>query len=469
MTALQEKPPRRRGLGSLARTGDGWDEAEAAGSDVLSEYPRREIAWGLTVAGLFLLALFGWGLWARLDSAVSAPGQVVVSGNRQTVQHRDGGIVTALNVREGDRVRAGQELLRLNADELSATERSDADQVIELQALQARLTAELRSAKAIAAPVAFAAMTGRDRASADAAMALQRREFDTRRVALETEESVLTQKVRESSEQITGYSRQAAANREQQRLIAQEIGGLVTLQARGLVPATRVRSLQRNAAELQGNEGEYNADIARTQQEIGESRIRVSDLERQRAADDSKDYQTAEFQLAELQPKLAAVRGQIARTVVRAPATGKVVGLSIFTVGGVVQPGQKLMEVVPENEPLVLEARVKPSDVSDLRIGQRTEIKITGFHERGMPLLHGVVSKISADSLNDEKTGQPYFRIEATVPASELALIRQVRGDAPGLKAGLPVDVIVPLRRRNALQYLTEPLQQALWKSFREH
>lgn len=467
MTITGGEPPPN---GAVARSAADGRRALAPprGEDALRDFPRREIVLGLAIAAAFLLVLLGWGLWARLDAAVYAPGQIVVSGNRQTVQHQDGGIVSALDVREGDRVRNGQVLLDLNADALKATERADAAQVIELEALQARLMAELKGRDRIAFPPEFGRMGGDERADAEAAMALQQREFVARNAALATEKAVLGQKQRESSEEIAGYQRQMTANQAQQKLIQQEIDGLQGLYARGLVPATRVRSLQRNAAELEGDEGEYNANVSKTEEEIGESRIRISDLDRERAADDSKDYQTAEFQLADLEPKLAAVREQIGRTVVRAPATGRVVGLSVFTVGGVITPGQKLMDVVPENEPLVIEARVKPADVSDLKPGLKTEIRITAFHDRGMPLLHGVVSRVSADSLTDEKTGQAYFKIEATVPPSELDLIRQVRGAEPGLKPGLPVEVVIPLRRRSALDYLTEPLHQMLWKSFRE-
>ena len=153
----------------------------------------------------------------------------------------------------------------------------------------------------------------------------------------------------------------------------------------------------------------------------------------------------------------------------RSPATGRVVGLTIFTVGGVVAPGQKLMDVVPDNEPLLIEAKIKPGDVADLKTGQKTEIRITAFHDRGLPLLHGVVSDISADSITDDKTGASYFKINVTVPASELAVIHQARGSGSGLQPGLPVDVVVPLKRRSAIGYLIDPLRQVLWKSFREH
>lgn len=435
---------------------------------VLRDHPRREILLGLGVGGAFLLAIIGGGMLTHLDSGVSAPGQIVVSGNRQTVQYRDQGIVSELDVHEGDKVKAGQVVLRMNADELRAGERADAAQVIELKALQARLLAELQGRKSIQFPAEFSAMTGADRADAEAAMALQTRQFIARNQALGTEKDVLLQKQRESAEQITGYARQVSANDQQQGLIQQEIGGLQGLFARGLVPATRVRALQRSAAELQGNKGQYSAQIAQIQEEIGESRIRISNLERERAADDSKDFQAAQFSLSEVTPKLAALRQQIARTEVRAPVTGRVVGLTVFTVGGIVAPGQKLMDIVPENEPLVIDARVKPSDVSDLRVGQKTQISIVGFHERGMPLLYGVVSKISADALNDDKTGAAYFQIEVTVPPSQRELIRQVRGAENGLMPGLPVEVVIPLHPRTALGYLFEPLQQMLWKSFRQ-
>jgi HlyD family secretion protein len=435
---------------------------------VLREHPRREIILGLSAGGLFLLVLIGGGMVANLDAGVYAPGQVVVTGNRQSVQHRDQGIVSELDVHEGDRVKAGQVLLRLNDDELQAAAEADSAQVIELKALQARLMAELSGRSSIQFPAEFAALKGLDRADAEAAMTLQTREFVTRNAALSTEKAVLAQKEKESAEQITGYRDQVNANDQEQALIQQEIGGLKGLYARGLVPATRVRSLQRNAAELQGNKGEYAADIARTQEEIGESHIRISDLERERAADDSKEYQSAQFQLSDIEPKLAAVREQIADTVVRAPVSGRVVGLNVFTIGGVVAPGQKMMDIIPENEPLVIEARVKPTDVSNLKVGQRTQINITGFHGHNMPLLHGVVTDISADTLTDEKTGVPYFLVRVKVPPSQLELIRQVRGAQPGLMPGLPVEVIIPLRRRSALDYLFEPLNQMLWKSFRQ-
>jgi HlyD family secretion protein len=230
----------------------------------------------------------------------------------------------------------------------------------------------------------------------------------------------------------------------------------------------RIRSLQRDAAQLTGTSGEYNATIAKTEQQIGETRLQASELDRQRVAETSKGYSDVQMQLAVAQPKLMDILRQLERATVRAPVTGRVVGLSIFTVGGVVSPGQKLMDIVPEGEPLVIDAKIQPNDAEDLKVGQSLEIRIPAFHDRRMPTLNGTISRVSADSLVDEKSGASFFIAEVTVPRSQLRLIHDVRGAEAGLKPGLPVEVVVPLRHRTALSYLIDPLRSMLWKSFRE-
>ena len=435
---------------------------EAAGS------PYRDVTRGLVVLGVFLLVFVGWGLLARLDSGVYAPGTVVVFGNRQSVQHKDGGIVAELDAREGDRVRAGQVLLRLAADELQANEQATVDQVYQFEAMQARLMAEMNGQRAITAPAEFAGLTGRDKASADNALLIQQREFASRAAELATQKAVLRQRENQLSEQIAGYRHQVASNVQQQALVQQEQDSLKDLLQRGLVPMARMRSLQRDAAQLTGSFGEYDATIAKTEQQIGETRLQISELDRQRIAENSKDYRDVQLQLSTALPKLMDIRRQLERATVRAPSTGRVVGLSIFTVGGVIAPGQKLMDIVPEGERLVIDAKIKPNDAEDLKVGQTTEIRIPAFHDRRMPTLTGAISKLSADSFVDEKTGQAYYTAEISVPPSQLRLINDVRGAGAGLKPGLPVEVVVPLHNRTAAGYLVEPLRNMLWKSFRE-
>jgi HlyD family secretion protein len=443
-------------------------EGRAEAQDELDGSPNRDVARGLLVLGVFLVVLLGWGLFARLDSGVYAPGSVVVYGNRQSVQHKDGGIVAELDVHEGDWVKSGEVLMRLAADDLEANERATADQVYQLEALRARLLAEMNGQRAITPPPEFAGLTDGDKQLADTALAIQQREFSSRAADLGAQKAVLRQREAQLSEEIEGYRHQVTSNQRQQTLVGQEMDSLKDLQQRGLVPMARIRSLQRDSAQLTGSFGEYDATIAKTQQQIGETRIQAGELDRQRIAETSKDYSDIEMQLAVAQPKLMDLRRQLERAIIRAPSTGRVVGLSIFTVGGVVGPGQRLMDIVPDAEPLVIDARIQPNDAGDLKVGQSVEIRIPAFRDRRMPTLTGVVSKVSADSFVDEKSGASYFTTEITVAPSQLRLIRDMRGADFGLKPGLPVEVVVPLRHRTALAYLLDPLRGMLWKSFRE-
>ena len=431
--------------------------------------PAPEIRLGLIVAGAFFVLFLGWAALAPLDAGAFAPGDVVVSGSRQSVQHREGGVVSALRVREGDQVQQGQVLVEISADEVRAVERALTSEVISLQVQRARLQAERDRLPDLVAPAAFATLPPEDRAIADAAIALQREQMRARRSALSSRRGVLNQKVGQLDQQIEGLSRQLSANGEQQTLIADELKGVKELAGRGYAPQTRVRALERAAADLRGTNGAYRASAAQAQEAIGQTRMEMITLERGMTEEVIEQLRQTEMQLGDQTPKLLAAREQLARAMVRAPATGQVVGLSVFTVGGVIQPGQTLMEIVPKNARLVIRAKVSPSDADDLAVGQRTEIRIPAFHQRNLPLLQGEITEISADSFVDEKTGQRFFTADVSVPPSETAKIAKVRGAEQGLRPGLPVEVVVPLRKRTALQYFFEPLQQSIWRSFREH
>lgn len=435
----------------------------------LTDAPTRELWVGGVVAGLFFVLFLGWAAFAPLDAGAYAPGQVVVSGSRQAVQHRDGGVVSAIHVREGADVARNQVLVEINASELRATERALTSQVLALRAQRARLLAERDRLPAIVPPPEFADLPPEDRALADEAMRLQQLQFDARRGSLQSQRAVLSQRVGQLEQQIEGYNRQIASNREQQRLIREELAGLKSLAARGFAPQTRVRAVERTAASLEGDYGAYRAEVAQSREAIGETRMEIVSLERQHVEQIADQLRQTEDALNDAAPRLTAARDQLGRAQVRAPASGEVVGLSVHTVGGVVQPGQTLMEIVPKGAPLVIEARVQPNDADDLRVGQETEVRFSAFHERDLPIVKGELTKLSGDSFVDEQTGQRFFRAEVSVPPAEMATIRRVRGVETGLKPGLPVEVVIPLRKRTALQYFFEPLQQSLWRSFREH
>lgn len=430
--------------------------------------PTRDIRIGIVIAALFFVGFLGWAAFARLDAAAYAQGSLVVSGQRQAVQHRDGGVVSDILVREGQRVKRGQLLVRLAAAEVRAQERALSSQAIRLLAQRARLQAEQLGRGSITPPPEFAALSLEDRAEAAMAMRLQQTELSARASVLAAQRGSLGQRAAQSSEQGVGFNSQVASTREQLRLIDEEIAALKPVADRGFVSKTRMRALERARAEIIGQSGQFTASVAQTRSAARESEIQVLEAERSYRERTAADMREVETSLGDILPKLSAARDQLARTEIRAPATGAVVGLTIFTRGGVIAPGAKLMDIVPERTPLLIQARISPEDADDLVVGQKAMARFSSLYERTLPNLEGELTRLSADSFTDERTGQSYFTGEVTVPLDQLALIRDVRGKDFALRAGMPVEILIPLRQRTALEYALEPLTGAFWSSFRE-
>ena len=435
----------------------------------IEDEPRTEIRAGLIIAGVFFVLFLGWATFARMDAAAYAGGRVSVSGQRQTVQHRDGGVVGAIYVKEGQRVQKGQVLIRLAASEVQAQERALAAQVISLLAQRARLRAEQFNMPTIPIPAEFATLSPEDKVEADAAMKVQQAQYNARRSLLSTQQGVLGQERVQSGAQGRGYERQLEAINEQERIISEQLESMRTVAEKGFVSKNRIRDLERAQADLIGQRGRLQAAIASSGASVGESQLRIVEAERTYQDKIASDLRDAEYNLGELMPKWRAARDQVARTEVRAPASGTVVGLNVFTVGGVIQAGQKLMDIVPDRMPLVVEAKFSPNDIDDVQVGQIATVKFTGLHDRDLPRLEGKLTRVSADSFVDEKTGQSFFTAEVSVPPEDVRIIQERRGKEFALKPGMPVQILVPLRKRTALQYLIEPLTDAFWRSFREH
>lgn len=403
----------------------------------LEDSGHSEIRAGVLALLVFFVGFGGWAAFAPLDAAVVAPGVIVVSGNRQTVQHRDGGIVSSISIKEGDRVQQGQVLIELGSPELVAQEQALLSQVVDLQMQRERLTAERAGSGTLQRPAEWAAMTPEDQAVADTAFERHRREarsgswstFDAR---------------------IVGYRGEVASLNRQEALLNEELSGMRELASEQLVPMTRVRALERNLAELQGRRAELTSIIASTQQERYENLRQV------------------DARLAELMPQLAGARERLELTRLRAPTDGLVVGLQVHTVGGVVRAGERLMDIVPDGQDLIVEARVAPESADNLAVGQRTEVRVTAFGGRNLPIVYGNVRQVSADRFTDERTGQGYFLAQIAVPPEELHRLTAAAGDEHRLRAGLSAQVVIPIRKRTALQYLLEPLNQTLWRSLRE-
>ena len=431
--------------------------------------PGRDIRTGLLVVLAFFVVFIGWAAFARVDAAAFAQGQLVVSGQRKPVQHQDGGVVNRLLVRDGDTVTRGEVLVTLATSDVLAAERALTAQEIGLIAQRARLLAEQSGQPYLDTPIEFARLSEEDRQIAEAATNLQRRQLLSRASLLTTQQAVLDQQSAQSMQEAEGARRQMESTSEQRRLMDEELSVLSPIAEKGFVSKSRIRALERARVELDGQSAAYAAGAAQAQAAVAQGRMQVAQAlsaHYDRVAEEMRDVEAA---LRDVQPRAKAARERLARTEIRAPAAGTVVDMTLAGPGEVVQAGQKLMEIVPEDTPLVIEARIAPADSDDLHVGQQTRVRFSSINDRSLPDLAGTLTNLSADSLEDERTGTVYFRAEVTVPADQIALIRKHRGEDFELKPGMPVDVLVPLRKRTVLQYLFEPLTSMFWKAFREH
>ena len=432
--------------------------------------PTFEIRAGVLIAVLFFIVLLGWAAVARLDAAAIAPGRLTVSGERQTVQHRDGGVIGELFIKEGQKVIKGQVLIRLAAADVSAQERALSAQAITLLAQRARLQAEQMGSGTIIPPREFATLTSaEDQADAVKAMQIQQAQLRTRLAVVRNQRGALGQRSSGASSLGRGYGSQVAAIDEQIRSLDNELNSLRAVAERGFVSMSRVRALERSRAELEGQRGQNLAILSQTQNQVGESRLQSLEAQStylERGATELRDVETS---LSEVLPKLNASRDQLARTEIRSPATGTVVGLQVFTPGGVIAPGQHLLDVIPDHMPMSVECRISPQDSDDVEVGKTAFVRFDALHERSLPPLEGRVTRMSADSFTDEKTGATYFTASVNVPNSQLAILRNVKGPNFRLRAGMPVTVEILARQRTALQYLLDPITTALSRSGHEH
>jgi HlyD family secretion protein len=410
-----------------------------------SDDARSEIRFGMIAFISFFVVFLGWAAFAPLDAAVVAPGVIVVSGSRQTVQHRDGGIISHISVQDGQRVEQGEILIELSAPEVLARKEALLSQVLDLQMQRAQLVAYQRGSTSIEAPVEWEGLPAEDRAYADAALNRHRREVTARRAALRSQRAGGAVDAR-----IAGYQEEITSINRQDQLLEDELTGVRSLADRGLMPLTRVRALERAQAELDGRRAELRAAIAGA-------------LE-----DRAEELRDIEARLATLLPQLAGARAELENTLMRAPVDGVIVGLHANTVGGVIRPGEPVMDIVPEGQDLIVEAQVRPEDAEDIHPGQQSEVRITAFSGRAMPILTGEVERVSADRFVDERTGQPYFLTRVTVTQAELHRLSETSRTDSQMRPGLPAQIVVPTRKRTALQYFLEPLNQTLWSSFRE-
>ncbi|MEI2417012.1 HlyD family type I secretion periplasmic adaptor subunit [Orrella sp. JC864] len=420
---------------------------QASSAPAAADAPRGGARLGWWVLALGFGGFLAWAALAPLDNGVAVPGTVVVTGERQAVESLGGGVVRALLVREGERVRAGQPLVHLDATAAQGQVHSLQAQWQAVQARQARLAAEKAQAPDMQGPPAGSAPALR------AAYERERQLFGSRRAALEGELAGIQASLLGNQALAAGLQSALAQKRAQQALLQEQLASLRGLAEEGYVPRNRVLELQRMQAQLAGEIAADLGTLGQARQQAAELKLRAQQRRDAFFEEVDTDLAQAAVQAEQIGQQLATARFELAHTEIRAPASGMVVGLSAHTVGGVVQPGARLMEIVPEDRPLTVDASLPVQSVDKVRAGQPVELMFTAFDAATTPRLPGQVTLVSADRFEQERTGQPYYRLRVQVDAARLQGLQGLQ-----LRAGMPVEVFVRTGERSMLNYLFKPL-----------
>lgn len=421
---------------------------------------NRHIAIGSLLVVLMAVGVGGWSATASISGAVIASGNVVVSSYSKRVQHKEGGIVGEIRVRDGQMVKAGAVLLKLDDTVTKANLAILNKRINDLQAQLARLIAERDHAAEISFPTTLL-----DDQSAETVAAVrgQRSLFDARRETLVSQKAQLQQRIIQLGEEISGMASQSKAKQQEIDLINSELNGLMALESKGLVPVTRVLSLQREKTRLDGEYGQLISGIARTKGRISETELQIGQLNQDLLAEVARDLRDTESKIAELVEQKIGAQDQLKRVELRSPHDGMVHQLAVHTIGGVIAPGDTVLMIVPQEEELLVEARVQPTDIDQLFIGQQAVVRFAAFNQRTTPELNAVIETISADLTQDSATGATYYRIRVRLSEEE----RERLGDL-ALVPGMPTETFISTGNRTALSYFIKPLSDQITKAFRE-
>jgi HlyD family secretion protein len=422
---------------------------------------RQHALVGLGAIALFALALGGWAGATQVAGAVIASGNIVPREGTKKVQHPEGGVVTAILVRDGDRVEAGELLVQLDATTVAANLAVIVSQLSAAFALEARLTAESTGSPDIVLSTAIA--DWRD-PTLPGLIAAQKRLMQSRAEAQAGLNTQLEEQIGQLGEQIAGYEAQSAAVARQIELLSADVGDAESLFRDGLMEESRLNTARRELAQLEGASGNLAAEIAGARTAIAGSRARMAENAASFRADVLEQMREVGLQIAELMQQKIAAEDRLTKLEIRAPQSGTVHESIVRTIGGVVGAGETLMQIVPPNDRLVLDARVSPLDVDKLSPGQPATIRLVGLDIRSTPELAASVETISPDLTRDPTTGVAYYAVRLTLPASEIARLPA----GQHLIAGMPAEAFLRTADRTVLSYLIGPLEAQLSHAFRE-
>jgi HlyD family secretion protein len=422
------------------------------------EHELRTGLWVLLTVGLLA---GGWIALMPLAGAVVVPGNLVVQSNVKTIQHLTGGVVAEIAVHNGMRVSVGDLLVRLDATQAQASLQMVSKQLDEFRARIARLVAERDGRPRPEVPAEMSARVAESNVAT--LLASEASLFKARANARESQKGLLQSRISQLSEEIAGLDAQVGSKGKQLELISGELSGVQDLYDKRLVPLTRLTTLQRESARIEGERGQLLSAIAETKSKIGEAQLQIVRLDQDFRTEVVKELGETQGKEAELVERGVAARDLLDRIEIRAPTSGVIHQLAAHTIGGVIRAGDAIMEVVPDSDELQIEARLQPNDIDQVRSGQKAFVRFSAFNQRVTPQLTGIVSYVSPDTSHDQQTQAPYFTVRVTLPEDERRRLAGLQ-----LVSGMPAEVFMQTGSRTMLTYLLKPITDQLQRAFVE-
>ena len=422
---------------------------------------EHELRVGLRILILAAVVGGGWFAFVPLAGAVVVPGNLVVQSNVKQIQHPTGGVIAEIKAQNGSRVEAGDLLVRLDATQAQTSLQVVTKQLDEVRGRMARLIAERDGLAQIEFPAELSARSGGG--NVKSLLASEESLFKARSSARQSQKELLQSQIAQLSQEISGLEAQVDSKAKQLDLIQSELAGVQELYDKRLVPLTRLTSLQREAARIDGERGQLTSSIAETKSKIDASRLQIIRIDQDFRTEVVKDLNDAQGKEAELVERSVAARDLLDRIEIRAPTTGAVNQLSVHTIGGVIKAGETIMEIVPDTDDLQIEAHVQPKDIDHVKTGQTAFVRLTAFNQRTTPQLNGTVSYVSADTGHDQQTNAPSYTVRVLLPEEER---RRLNGQQ--LVPGMPAEVFVQTGGRSMMNYLFEPISDQMRRAFVE-
>jgi HlyD family secretion protein len=422
---------------------------------------RRHLVAAIVVVLVLVVGVGGWAATAVISGAVVASGSLVVDTNIKKVQHPTGGIVGELRVRDGDHVHAGDIVVRLDETVTRANLAIVTKGLDELMARKARLESERDGWDTIIFPAQLAA--GASDPERAAVMDSEGKLFNLRNTARNGQKAQLQERVTQLREEITGLAAQQNSKTKEIALLERELAGVRDLWKQNLVQLSRLTALEREAARLDGERGQLIASAAQAKGKIAETALQILQIDQDLASEVAKELREVDGKIGEFVERKITAEDQLKRIDIRAPQDGTVFQLAVHTVGGVITAGDPIMLIVPEADNLSVEVKVNPQDIDQLQLNQKATLRFSAFNARTTPEIEGIVTRISADTSTDQRTGQTYYTIRIAMPAEQIERLGNVK-----LLPGMPVEAFVQTGDRTMLSYLMKPLHDQVKRAFRE-